>query len=115
MKNDPNCGIESFIYSKNKDNYDNYLLDTIKFSDIKEIKAQLPTKKNYNSNIFGNKMKLNKSNKLIKKGKNKDSKVNISKDNKDAELSRKIKEKQQELEKMKLLLNKNIMKKLNKS
>ena len=107
MKNDPNCGIESFIYSKNKDNYDNYLLDTIKFSDIKEIKAQLPTKKNYNSNIFGNKMKLNKSNKLIKKGKNKDSKVNISKDNKDAELSRKIKEKQQELEKMKLLLNKN--------
>ena len=56
MKKDPNCGIETFIYNKNKDNEDDYLLDTIKFSNIKEIKAQLPTKKNYNSNIlFGNK------------------------------------------------------------
>ena len=45
-------GIEAFIYSKNKDNEDNYLLETIKFKDIKEIKAQLPTRKNYNSNIL---------------------------------------------------------------
>ena len=99
MKKDPNCGIETFIYNKNKDNEDDYLLDTIKFSNIKEIKAQLPTKKNYNSNIlFGNKIKINKSNKIIKDNKNNE---------KDEILSKKIKEKQIEFEKMKNMLNKN--------
>ena len=95
MKKDPNCGIEAFIYNKNKDLENDYLLETIKFSDIKEIKAQLPTKKNYNSNIlFSNKTKNN--NKLIKNN------------NKDEDLlNKKIKEKQMELEKMKNLLNKN--------
>jgi NIMA (never in mitosis gene a)-related kinase len=67
IKNDPNFGIDAFIYNKNKDN-DDYLLETIKFKDIKEIKAQLPTKKNYNSNLLsGNKIKINKSNKLIER------------------------------------------------
>ena len=92
-------GMEAFIYSKSKDNEDDYLLETIKFSDIKEIKAQLPTKKNYNSNIlFANKIKTNKSNQLIKNNKT---------NNKEEELTKKIKEKQMELEKMKNILNKN--------
>ena len=95
-------GIEAFIYSKNKDNEDNYLLETIKFKDIKEIKAQLPTRKNYNSNILfeNNKIKNNKVNKLNKNRNN-------NKNNEEEILSKKIKEKQIELEKMKNLLNKN--------
>ena len=52
LKNDPNLNIYSYIYDKNKDRFDEYLLKTIKFNDIREIKAQLPTKKNYNSNIL---------------------------------------------------------------
>ena len=96
MKKDPNCGIEAFIYTKNKDLENDYLLETIKFSDIKEIKAQLPTKKNYNNNIlFSNKIKCN-NNKSIKNNNKEDELLN-----------KKIKEKQMELEKMKNLLNKN--------
>ena len=106
IKNDPNFGIDAFIYNKNKDN-DDYLLETIKFKDIKEIKAQLPTKKNYNSNLLsGNKIKINKSNKLIEKNNKSNNKSNNN--NKDEELlSKKIKEKHLEYEKMKKLLNKN--------
>ena len=105
-------GIEAFIYSKNKDNEDNYLLETIKFKDIKEIKAQLPTRKNYNSNILfdNNKIKNNKANKLNKNRNNNTSSIynNNKNNNKEEEiLSKKIKEKQIELEKMKNLLNKN--------
>ena len=44
MKNDPNPFIDAFIYN-NKENKDDLLLKTIKFNDIREIKAQLPTKK----------------------------------------------------------------------
>ena len=40
MKKDPNCEIEAFIYNKNKDMENDYLLETIKFKDIKEIKEQ---------------------------------------------------------------------------
>ena len=105
-------GIEAFIYSKNKDNEDNYLLETIKFKDIKEIKAQLPTRKNYNSNILfdNNKIKNNKANKLNKNRNNNTSSIynNNKNNNKEEEIfSKKIKEKQIELEKMKNLLNKN--------
>ena len=104
-------GIEAFIYSKNKDNEDNYLLETIKFKDIKEIKAQLPTRKNYNSNILfeNNKIKNNKVNKLNKNRNNNNSSIYNNKNNNKEEeiLSKKIKEKQIELEKMKNLLNKN--------
>ena len=103
MKKDPNSGIEAFIYNKNKGNEDDYLLETIKFSDIKEIKAQLPTKKNYNSNILlWNKIKINKNNKLIKNSNN-----NSNNNKEDELLSKKIKEKQIELEKVRSLLNKN--------
>ena len=106
MKKDPNSGIEAFIYNKNKGNEDDYLLETIKFSDIKEIKAQLPTKKNYNSNILlWNKIKINKNNKLIK-NKNISNNSGNNSNKEDEILSKKIKEKQIELEKVKNLLNK---------
>ena len=100
MKKDPNLYIESFIYDKNRENIDDYLLKTIKFNDIKEIKAQLPTKKNYNSNILSGNLKYNKSNKSI---------TNKGKENKNGEeiLSKKLKEKQLQVEKMKNLLSKN--------
>ena len=100
MKSDPNLYIESFIYNKNRDNIDDNLLKTIKFNDIKEIKAQLPTKKNYNSNILSDNLRYNKSNKAI---------INKNKINKNSEeiLSKKLKEKQLQLEKMKNFLNKN--------
>ena len=100
MKKDPNCEIEAFIYNKNKDMENDYLLETIKFKDIKEIKAQLPTKKNYNSNLLFKNKGNNKNNNIIKNNKN-----SINKE--DEILSKKIKEKQIELEKMKNMLNKN--------
>ena len=62
MKNEPNTYIEALNLDKNMEKNDDYLLKTIKFNDIKEIKAQLPTKKNYNSNILNDNMKYNKNN-----------------------------------------------------
>ena len=100
MKGDPSVYIESFIYNKNKDKLDEYLLKTIKFNDIKEIKAQLPTKKNYNSNILSDNLRYNKSNKTII------NKQKIHSQNNEEILSKKIKEKQIQLEKMKNYLNK---------
>ena len=55
MKNDPNT--YGYIYDKNRENNDDLLLKTIKFNDIREIKAQLPTKKNYNSNFLSDNLK----------------------------------------------------------
>ena len=95
MKKEPNIFIESYIYDKNKDKTDDHLLKTIRFNDIKEIKAQLPTKKNYNSNIFSDNLKYNKSNQAII-----DKQKMYSKNNEEI-LSKKIKEKQIELQKMK--------------
>ena len=100
MKNDPNSFIEAFIYDKNKNKVDDYLLKTIKFNDIKEIKAQLPTKKNYNSNFLTDNLKYTKSNKAITNN-------NMYSKNNEEILSKKIKAKQMELEKMKNYLNKN--------
>ena len=90
IKKEPNIYIESFIYDKNKDRYDEYLLKTIKFNDIKEIKAQLPTKKNNNRILSDNvnKHKLNDQ-------------------NNEELLSKKLKAKQLQLEKMENYLNKN--------
>ena len=101
LKNDPNLNVESFIYDKNKDRLDDYLLKTIQFNDIREIKAQLPTNKNYNSNILSDKLKYNKSNKSIT-----NKQKNYAQSNEEI-LSKKIKQKQIELEKMKNYLNKN--------
>ena len=100
MKNDPNSFIEAFIYDKNKDKLDEHLLKTIKFNNIKEIKAQLPTKKNYNSNFLTDNLKYTKSNKIITNN-------NMYSKNNEEILSKKIKAKQMELEKMKNYLNKN--------
>ena len=74
MKNNPSTYLEALSLDKNKGIHDEFLLKTIKFNDISEIKAQLPTKKNYNSNIYGNlkhaknKRVINKST-IIKKNK----------------------------------------------
>ena len=100
IKKDPSICIESFIYNKNKDRFDEYLLKTIKFNDIKEIKAQLPTKKNYNSNILSDNLRFNKnSNSIINKHK-------LNDQNNEEILSKKLKAKQLQLEKMKNYLNK---------
>ena len=101
IKKDPNIYIESFIYDKNKDRFDEYLLKTIKFNDIKEIKAQLPTKKNYNSNILSDNLRFNKNNNSII------NKHKLNGQNNEELLSKKIKAKQLQLEKMKNYLNKN--------
>ena len=101
IKKDSNIYIESFIYDKNKDRFDEYLLKTIKFNDIKEIKAQLPTKKNYNSNILSDNLKFKKNNNSII------NKHKLNDQNKEDLLSKKLKEKQLQLEKMKNYLNKN--------
>jgi len=39
------------VLEENKSIKDGYLLNTINFKDLKEIKAQLPTKKNYGNNL----------------------------------------------------------------
>ena len=44
-----NFDLDFRILKKNKSNMDGFLLKTIKFRDIKDIKAQLPQKKNYES------------------------------------------------------------------
>ena len=99
MKNEPNTYIEALNFDKNKEKNDDYLLKTIKFNDIKEIKAQLPTKKNYNSTFLNDNLKYNKN--------NNNNKYNSYSKNNEEVLSKKIKEKQIELEKMKNYLNKN--------
>ena len=83
MKNNPSTYLEGLTLDKNKGIHDEFLLKTIKFNDISEIKAQLPTKKNYNSNLLcGHNLKYIKNNNrimnnnnskggLIKKNKNK--------------------------------------------
>ena len=69
MKNNPNTFLEALNLDKNKRIQDDeFLLKTIKFNDISEIKAQLPTKKNYNNKIIGNNLKLMKNKGKITKG-----------------------------------------------
>ena len=92
LKNDQNLEALRFIDYHN--NNDNFLLETIKFNTIKEIKAQLPTKKNYNTNLQDSFQKV-KPNQVLYSKKN------------DEILCKKIKEKQIEYEKMKNFLKKN--------
>ena len=69
MKNNPNTFLEALSLDKNKGlQDDDFLLKTIKFNDISEIKAQLPTKKNYNNNTTGNNLKHMKNKGKINKG-----------------------------------------------
>ena len=66
MKNNPSTFLEALNLDKNKGIKDDFLLKTIKFNDISEIKAQLPTKKNYNSyNLNGNNFKYPKNKRII--------------------------------------------------
>ena len=68
MKNNPSTFLEALNLDKNKGIQDDeFLLKTIKFNDISEIKAQLPTKKNYNNNP-GNNLKHSKNKGKINKG-----------------------------------------------
>ena len=50
MKENPKTHLEAESLDKNKNTQDDFLLKTIKFNDIKEIKSQLPSTKNYNGN-----------------------------------------------------------------
>jgi len=50
LKENPITVLEGESLDKNKNTQDDFLLKTIKFNDIKEIKSQLPSKKNYNGN-----------------------------------------------------------------
>ena len=69
MKNNPKTFLEALNLDKNKKVQDDeFLLKTIKFNDISEIKAQLPTKKNYSNNISGNNLKHSKTKGKINKG-----------------------------------------------
>ena len=69
MKNNPNTFLEALSLDKNKKLQDDeFLLQTIKFNDISEIKAQLPTKKNYSSNFSGNHLKHIKNKRKDNKG-----------------------------------------------
>ena len=69
MKNNPNTFLEALSLDKNKKLQDDeFLLQTIKFNDIREIKAQLPTKKNYSSNFSGNHLKHIKNKRKDNKG-----------------------------------------------
>ena len=76
MKEDPKTVQEAENLDKYKDTQDDFLLKTIKFDDIKQIKSQLPSKKNYagnnNSNVnlkrknyIGNTSKLKINNQKI--------------------------------------------------
>ena len=69
MKNNPKTLLEGLSLDKNKKiQDDDFLLKTIKFNDISEIKAQLPTKKNYNNNFSMNNLKHSKNKDKINKG-----------------------------------------------
>ena len=69
MKNNPNTFLEALSLDKNKKLQDNeFLLQTIKFNDISEIKAQLPTKKNYNNHFSGNNLKHIKNKGKLNRG-----------------------------------------------
>ena len=65
MKNNPSTFLEALNLDKNKGIKDDFLLKTIKFNDISEIKAQLPTKKNYNNYLNGNNFKYPKNKRII--------------------------------------------------
>ena len=99
MKNDEKTCLEGMFLEKNKKIEDDFLLKTIKFNDISEIKAQLPTKKNYNN--FPKSMKPKK---LLDKNKIHSKESNLTKskeDNTNNEYLRKIENLKKEKEALK--------------
>ena len=112
MKNNPNTFLEALNLDKNKGIKDDFLLKTIKFNDISEIKAQLPTKKNYN-NSNSNNFKYPKNKRIINRGniidKNKpQSKINNTNENINEEYLNKLKDIKKEKELVKKELAKQI-------
>ena len=111
MKNNPNTYLEGLALDKNMGIYDEFLLNTIKFNDLSEIKAQLPTKKNYNSNLLGKNFKYVKNKGVINKGailKNNKSQTKIHNDNGNDEYLAKLKDIMKEKELIKKELAKQI-------
>ena len=114
MKNNPSTFLEALNLDKNKGIKDDFLLKTIKFNDISEIKAQLPTKKNYNSyNLNGNNFKYPKNKRIINRDNIIDkhkfqSKINTNIENINEEYLNKLKDIKKEKELIKKELAKQI-------
>ena len=109
MKENPKTFQEAESLDKNKNTQDNFLLKTIKFDDIKEIKSQLPSKKNYaGSNKTGTNLK--KKNFI---GNPNNPKLSINNNNKDKEKENSKKDlvKQIEYGKIRECIKKNVNKK----
>ena len=109
MKENPKTHLEAESLDKNKNTQDDFLLKTIKFDDIKEIKSQLPSKKNY-AGENKNGTNLKKKN-FIRNPNN--PKININNNNKEKEkeTSKKDMIKQIEYGKIRETMKKNINKK----
>ena len=114
MKNNPSTFIEALNLDKNKGIKDDFLLKTIKFNDISEIKAQLPTKKNYNNyNPNNNNFKYPKNKRIISRDNIIDkhkfqSKINTNVENINEEYLNKLKDIKKEKELIKKELAKQI-------
>ena len=114
MKNNPSTFLEALNLDRNKGIKDDFLLKTIKFNDISEIKAQLPTKKNYNNyNLNGNNFKFPKNKRIINRDNIIDkhkfqSKINTNIDNINEEYLNKLKDIKKEKELIKKELAKQI-------
>ena len=117
MKENPKTHQEAESLDKNKNTQDDFLLKTIKFNDIKEIKSQLPSKKNYNGN---NRSGINLKKKTFISNNNSNAKSNNSKtnnNNANNQYSQKLKLVEKEKESLKKELikqieyNKNMLKK----
>ena len=70
MKEDPKTVQEAENLDKYKDTQDDFLLKTIKFDDIKQIKSQLPSKK-----IYAGNNKINELKRQLNEEKNKNQKL----------------------------------------
>ena len=116
MKENPKTFQEAESLDKNKNTQDDFLLKTIKFNDIKEIKSQLPSKKNYAGNKNG--VNLKKKNFIGNISNTKANNVKLS-NNLNDQNSQKLKEKESikkelakkiEYEKVRESIKKNIIK-----
>jgi hypothetical protein len=113
MKNNPSTFLEALNLDRNKGIKDDFLLKTIKFNDISEIKAQLPTKKNYNNYLNGNNFKYPKNKRIINRDNIIDkhkfqSKINTNIENINEEYLNKLKDIKKEKELIKKELAKQI-------
>ena len=112
MKNNPSTFLEALNLDKNKGIKDDFLLKTIKFNDISEIKAQLPTKKNYN-NYNSNNFKYQKNKRIINRGNIIDKHKYQSKNNTNSEnINEEYLNKLKDIEKEKELIKKELAKQI---